>query len=66
MCGIAGWIDFKNNLIEQNEIMSVLSDTLIARGPDAGGKWKCKEAYLVHRRLIVVDPENGGQPMVIP
>ncbi len=64
MCGIAGWIDFKNNLIEQNEIMSVLSDTLIARGPDAGGKWKCKEAYLVHRRLIVVDPENGGQPMV--
>jgi len=38
--------------------------TLSCRGPDAGGMWLSPWAALGHRRLIVVDPEGGSQPMV--
>lgn len=64
MCGIAGWVDLKENLYTQDTIMAGLSYTLKERGPDAEGAYKSNEAFLVHRRLIVVDPENGKQPMV--
>lgn len=64
MCGIAGWIDFKQDLQNKDKTMNAMADTLRDRGPDAGGFWKSNEAYIVHRRLIVVDPENGKQPMI--
>lgn len=64
MCGIAGWVDFKENLYTKDTILAGMSDTLKERGPDAEGAFKTNEAFLVHRRLIVVDPENGKQPMV--
>jgi asparagine synthase (glutamine-hydrolysing) len=34
------------------------------RGPDAKGVWTSRHAALGHRRLIIVDPEGGKQPMV--
>jgi len=64
MCGIAGWIDYNENIENEDKIMDRVSQTLARRGPDAFGAYKCKTAYLVHRRLIVVDPQNGIQPMV--
>ena len=64
MCGIAGWIDFKRNLTNEDNIMNAMSKSMEDRGPDASGSWKTVEAYFVHRRLIVIDPENGKQPMV--
>ena len=33
------------------------------REPDASGVYIDESAFLVHRRLIVIDPENGAQPM---
>lgn len=63
MCGIAGWIDYKENLRERRPAISAMAETLAHRGPDAGGFWDSEEALLAHRRLIVVDPENGKQPM---
>lgn len=38
--------------------------TLERRGPDDGGLWVGKDCVLAHRRLAVIDPENGHQPMV--
>ena len=63
MCGIAGWIDFKKDLYDADAIMKNMSDTMSMRGPDAAGVYKSENAYLVHRRLAVVDIENGKQPM---
>ena len=63
MCGIAGWIDFKRDLSDSDKIMKNMSDTLAMRGPDAAGYYKNENAYLVHRRLVVIDKENGKQPM---
>ena len=40
--------------------------TLTPRGPDAEGDYHDPDAVLVHRRLIVIDPEGGGQPMASP
>ena len=63
MCGIAGWVDFGRDMRREREVMSAMSAVLAPRGPDASGEWCDSTAYLVHRRLIVVDPENGKQPM---
>ncbi len=63
MCGIAGQISFKNYMPDMTDTMRSMCDTLVPRGPDAGGEYYDENAYLVHRRLIVIDPENGQQPM---
>lgn len=63
MCGIAGQIGFRHDMRRDAEVMAQMSAVLIPRGPDAGGEYAEPRAYLVHRRLIVVDPENGIQPM---
>lgn len=61
MCGIAGEINFKNAI--KREIISEMSRALTPRGPDADGLYEGDCAALAHRRLIVIDPENGKQPM---
>lgn len=63
MCGIAGWIDLKNKLYNEEDIMEGMAKTLKRRGPDEGAAFLSSKALLVHRRLIVIDPENGKQPM---
>ena len=63
MCGIAGWLDFKNNIKENNTIFSAMSETLSRRGPDDSGIYISNNVVLIHRRLAVVDVENGKQPM---
>lgn len=65
MCGIAGWIDYRQNLTERKSIIDKMSETLIRRGPDADGIYLKENVCLIHRRLIVVDPENGIQPMTL-
>ncbi len=61
MCGIAGEINFKKPI--NTEVMRKMGAVLTPRGPDAEGIFEDKNACLVHRRLIVIDPENGRQPM---
>ena len=63
MCGIAGWIDWERNLAEEQHTLSAMVKTMEARGPDASGTYIRNHVALGHRRLSVVDPENGAQPM---
>lgn len=63
MCGITGFINFKKNIKEENKILKDMTDTLINRGPNAEGIYISNNVMLGHRRLIVVDPEGGGQPI---
>jgi len=65
MCGIAGWIDYKKNLTKEAKTVYSMSETLKKRGPDAEGTFFDLNCALCHRRLIVVDPENGKQPMAV-
>ncbi len=63
MCGISGWIDWREDLRTQADIIEKMSGTLAHRGPDAQNIWLSPCAALGHCRLVVVDPEGGGQPM---
>lgn len=63
MCGIAGWVDFESNLTREGDTIKRMADVMASRGPDASGICLYEHAALGHRRLSVVDPERGGQPM---
>ncbi|KJS57380.1 asparagine synthase [Streptomyces rubellomurinus subsp. indigoferus] len=65
MCGIAGWIDFQLDLERELPALHAMTETMICRGPDAGGTWVSRCAALGHRRLAVIDLEGGVQPMVV-
>lgn len=63
MCGIAGWVDWERDLTQERATVEAMGETLVCRGPDADGAWISKSAAFAHRRLIVVDPDGGAQPM---
>lgn len=64
MCGITGWIDWSRDLTREREAVQAMTKTLAPRGPDEAGHWVSVRAALGHRRLTVVDPDGGKQPMV--
>ncbi|NOW11201.1 asparagine synthase (glutamine-hydrolysing) [Clostridium saccharobutylicum] len=63
MCGIAGLVNFKQDIVQDKDILKKMVKTLERRGPDAQGFYISPNVLLGHRRLIVVDPKGGLQPM---
>ncbi|WP_078548202.1 asparagine synthase (glutamine-hydrolyzing) [Litchfieldia alkalitelluris] len=63
MCGITGWIDFRSDLRKEQNTVSKMAETLSKRGPDDTNIWLTTHAAFGHKRLVVVDPEGGKQPM---
>ncbi len=67
MCGICGFVSYENNYIKTKQRSAALAkdmaDTLQNRGPDDAGLWVGEHAVFAHRRLAVIDPERGKQPM---
>ena len=63
MCGIAGWLDNSLDFYNMTEILGRMSQSIKRRGPDEHGEYIRRGAVLLHRRLSVIDPENGQQPM---
>lgn len=63
MCGIAGWADFRETYTDRSGIMKTMRESISSRGPDAFGDYADRLCSLSHRRLSVIDVENGAQPM---
>ncbi|TYR77831.1 asparagine synthase (glutamine-hydrolyzing) [Rossellomorea vietnamensis] len=63
MCGITGWINFRKDLRNSRGILETMTETLSKRGPDDSNVWLDTHAAFGHKRLTVVDPEGGKQPM---
>ena len=63
MCGITGWVTRNGDLRGRRSVLEKMTACLAKRGPDGGDYYISRRALLGHRRLIVVDPEGGGQPM---
>lgn len=63
MCGIAGILSSDIDLRGERLLVEKMGKTLKKRGPDAAGLYLTHEVALVHRRLSVIDVENGAQPM---
>lgn len=66
MCGIGGFVDYERDARRGGPILHGMKRTLTPRGPDAEGTYFDEDAALVHRRLIIIDPEGGKQPMHSP
>ncbi|MFW5976401.1 MAG: asparagine synthase (glutamine-hydrolyzing) [Bacillota bacterium] len=64
MCGIAGWLDWQQEIFRKKDVLQKMKDSQKHRGPDESGEWISHHVGLVHRRLIVIDPEGGKQPMI--
>ncbi len=65
MCGITGWIHYRKNLLGEQEIVKKMTETLAKRGPDDTNIWADQHVVFGHKRLVVVDPDGGKQPMTI-
>ncbi|WP_406195356.1 asparagine synthase (glutamine-hydrolyzing) [Kitasatospora sp. NBC_01560] len=65
MCGITGWVAFDRDLTTERPVLDAMTATQLCRGPDAGGIHLERHAALGHRRLAVIDPEGGAQPMTV-
>ena len=63
MCGIAGWMEKDCRMTERSQTLKAMSETLERRGPDENGTYINGDLALIHRRLAVIDRENGKQPM---
>ena len=63
MCGIVGWINYDVDLQDKTKVIQKMTDTLAKRGPDTEGFYMNPNTLFGHRRLVVVDPEGGKQPM---
>jgi asparagine synthase (glutamine-hydrolysing) len=68
MCGITGFFDPTGQGVRDMDLtVRAMADTLVHRGPDAGGVWVDADRGIAlgHRRLSIVDlSPTGRQPMV--
>lgn len=62
MCGIAGWIDCQRSG-DYEAVMKLMAKSMVPRGPDSGGFYYDNNCALAHRRLSVIDPAGGAQPL---
>lgn len=61
MCGITGFINYKNS--EREQILKAMCDAIAHRGPDGDGQFLVENIGLAHRRLSIIDLNTGDQPM---
>ena len=63
MCGIAGMLSADIDMRRERALIEDISESLRRRGPDGCGDFTKPYISLIHRRLAVIDPAGGAQPM---
>lgn len=66
MCGIAGFSQFHGPVADPARLITRMTDSLRHRGPDDSGVLATPRMVLGHRRLSIIDPPGGAQPMTVP
>ena len=64
MCGIVGFVNYKQDISNFRNVLNNMNETLSKRGPDEKGTYLKEHVAFAHKRLIVIDPEGGKQPML--
>ena len=64
MCGFVGFVNYKKKINNYREYLYNMNETLSKRGPDEDGYYINENVALGHKRLIVIDPDGGKQPMI--
>ena len=62
MCGIGG-VFRKDRQPVDRSLLESMAETMILRGPDGEGFYLDGPFGMVHRRLAVMDPSGGAQPI---
>ena len=62
MWGFVGFANLKENISSKTNIYN-MNESISKRGPDEDGYYYEEHICLGHKRLIVVDPDGGKQPM---
>ena len=65
MCGFAGVL--KSNITSSDlRYLSLMSESIIHRGPDSSGLWSDNAVFgVTHQRLKIIDlTSSGSQPMI--
>ena len=63
MGGIAGIVDFKNDLFCQENLLETMKESIKCRGKDENGQYVNHEIALLNARHAVTDKKYGHQPM---
>ena len=63
MCGIVGFWD-KTRIKKKEEIIRKMALKIEHRGPNGEGYFCDSNVALGHKRLAIIDLENGEQPMI--
>ena len=63
MCGFVGFCNLDKKITNEVHNLKDMTNTLTKRGPDEGNYFIDENIALGHRRLIIIDAENGKQPM---
>ncbi|MBE7561002.1 asparagine synthase (glutamine-hydrolyzing) [bacterium] len=66
MCGICGWYHYRSGRPVDGELLAAATQRLAHRGPDDSGLFIDGPLGLGHRRLSIIDPAGGHQPMTTP
>lgn len=64
MCGFTGYANFIEKIHHSKSVIQQMNSSLAKRGPDEDGYYYSDYVHLAHKRLIVIDPEGGKQPMI--
>ena len=64
MCGLVGFVNLKHNISDKKDIITDMTKALAKRGPDEENFYIEEHINLGHRRLTILDAENGHQPMI--
>ena len=63
MCGISGVVARNNLSPESKAAVARIGQAQIHRGPDGAGDFFADQAALHSRRLAIIDPDGGWQPL---
>ena len=66
MCGIAGILYRDRKTPVDKDLLRAMTDVIRHRGPDGEGMHIAPGLGLGHRRLAIIDPAAGQQPMLDP
>lgn len=64
MCGVVAWVRQPSEHEIDESILRSMTESLHHRGPDGEGYYTLKNVGLGHKRLSILDVENGAQPIV--
>lgn len=64
MCGLVGFANPFKDVSSFRNVLNNMNNEIAKRGPNEDGMYFEENVCLGHKRLIVIDPDGGKQPMI--